>query len=106
MAAYGTGGKPPYKVMGNPIIAKPGEVCSETYIVCGSFNTLKEAKNLEMYMSTKFFRLNVLVAWLDWSVHSVPVLSSPHCIEKGKNDLFFSFAISEGQIVYCLGWDF
>lgn len=43
----------------NIIIAKPNEVCTETFIQIGPFNTLIEAQNCLIYMKTKFFRILV-----------------------------------------------
>ena len=37
-------------------ILEPGVVCTETYLVIGSFNSIKCAQNLVSYMKTKFFR--------------------------------------------------
>lgn len=39
----------------NPFIAKPGAVCTETYVVVGPFDTEKEAENAIAYISTRFF---------------------------------------------------
>lgn len=38
-----------------PILAEPHSLCTETYIVLGSFDTKKEAENLISYTQTKFF---------------------------------------------------
>ena len=59
--AYGIGGKFPSLVIGKPIVAGPGTVCSETYLVIGPFVSETEAKNAAAYMATKFFRLLVLL---------------------------------------------
>jgi len=40
----------------NIIIAEPGEVCTETYLVLNAFNNKEEATNFVSYMRTKFFR--------------------------------------------------
>lgn len=40
----------------NIIIAKPGEVCTETYIVLNSFDSETKANNFVTYLKTKFFR--------------------------------------------------
>ena len=37
-------------------ILPPGTICTETYLVVGSFDTEQEAKNLVAYMKTLFFR--------------------------------------------------
>lgn len=38
-----------------PLLGEPNSVCSGTYIVCGPFDTEKEAKNVMKYINTKFF---------------------------------------------------
>ena len=40
----------------NVIVAKPGEYCSETYLVLKAFPSEAEARNFVSYMRTKFFR--------------------------------------------------
>ncbi|MDF7641314.1 Eco57I restriction-modification methylase domain-containing protein [Bifidobacterium sp. ESL0784] len=40
-------------------ILPPNTVCTETYLVAGAFNSEQEAKNLQGYMCTKFFRFLV-----------------------------------------------
>jgi site-specific DNA-methyltransferase (adenine-specific) len=56
---YGAGEGYPHQIIGVPILAEPGSCCTETYIVCGVFDTEQEAKNFEKYMRTKFFRFLV-----------------------------------------------
>ncbi len=46
----------PLPVLTRPIIAKPGEACTETYLVIGPCNSQTEAENLAAYMRTRFFR--------------------------------------------------
>lgn len=48
-------------------ILPPGTICTETYLVVGSFDTEQEAKNLVAYMKTLFFRF--LVAQCMYSHH-------------------------------------
>ena len=43
-------------------ILKPREVCTDSYITCGSFKTLSQAKNLLSYLKTKFVRFLILQA--------------------------------------------
>src|SRR5690606_21108350 len=40
-------------------ILKPNEICTETYIIVGSFNSEKECLNLLSYLKTKFTRFLV-----------------------------------------------
>ena len=56
---YGAGEGYPHQIIGVPILAEPGSCCTETYIVCGVFDTEQEAKNFETYMRTRFFRFLV-----------------------------------------------
>lgn len=43
----------------SPIFAKPGELCTETFVQIGPFSSLEEAKNCYSYFKTKLFRLLV-----------------------------------------------
>ena len=56
---YNGGDNFPHQIIGTPIVAEPGTACTETYIVCGIFDTEKEAVNFETYMRTQFFRFLV-----------------------------------------------
>lgn len=67
------------KVLSRIDILPPGTICTETYLVVGSYKTKKEAANLVSYMKTRFFRF--LVAQFMYShhltktaYHFVPVL--------------------------------
>ena len=43
----------------SPIFAKPGDLCTETFVQIGPFGSLEEAKNCYSYFKTKLFRLLV-----------------------------------------------
>ncbi|MBP3899273.1 Eco57I restriction-modification methylase domain-containing protein [Candidatus Saccharibacteria bacterium] len=45
----------------HPIIAEPGSVCTETFIILKTFSTEEEAKNFVEYIKTRFFRFLVLL---------------------------------------------
>lgn len=53
---YGERGDFPYLFMRQPIMAEPGTCCTETYIVCGVYDSEAEADNFAAYMRTRFFR--------------------------------------------------
>ena len=55
------------KVMSVIEVLPPNSVCTETYLVAGSFNSENEAKNLQQYFCTKFVRF--LVAQIAVSQH-------------------------------------
>jgi site-specific DNA-methyltransferase (adenine-specific) len=48
-------------------VLPPGTVCTETYLVVGSYETETEARRLVRYMESRFFRF--LVAQRLWSQH-------------------------------------
>jgi len=51
-----------YQVISSLKVLKSQEVCTETYLILGIFNTENEAENLVSYVSTKFFRFLLLQA--------------------------------------------
>ena len=57
--AYGGAGKKPWQVLGKPIMAEPGSVCTFTYIVTGVFDNKDSAQNYAAYIKTRFFRFLV-----------------------------------------------
>ena len=59
--SYGERGEFPYQVIGKPFIADKGTVCTETYVVVGTYENLRVAENVVQYMCTKFFRFLVML---------------------------------------------
>ncbi len=59
--AYGERGAFPYLVTAKPFLGEKDSCCSETYLVIGPFETAQESLNAMSYISTKFFRLLVLL---------------------------------------------
>ena len=45
---------------GNTVVAKPEEICTQTYLVANSFSTKQEADNFRSYLLTKVVRFLVL----------------------------------------------
>lgn len=54
--AYNGGDRYPHKIIGTPIVTSNNSCCTMTYIVCGAFDTKKEAIHLESYLKTRFCR--------------------------------------------------
>ncbi len=44
------------RVLSKTVLLPPGTVCTETYLVVGSYSTKEESENLLYYMKTRFFR--------------------------------------------------
>ena len=45
----------------NPIVAGPGELCTETFVEFGPFNCSEDVENVLKYLKTKFFRTLVAI---------------------------------------------
>lgn len=56
--AYGIGASP-QQVLGRPIVAGPGEICTQSFLVVGLFEDEETARNFVTYLSSKFFRFLV-----------------------------------------------
>jgi site-specific DNA-methyltransferase (adenine-specific) len=55
--AYGAGEEIPHQIIGQPILAGPGEVCTLSYLVCGPFRSKDEAESAMSYLKTKTARM-------------------------------------------------
>ena len=49
-----------YRVLSTMELLKPGEICSETYLVAGAFDSKEEAINYMDYLKTQFVRFLIL----------------------------------------------
>jgi hypothetical protein len=58
-AVQGTSAAVETKFLSKPIIAEPGEVCSETYLVAGLFDDQEVAERCASYLKTRFVRFLV-----------------------------------------------
>ena len=59
--SYGERGEVPYLVIGKPFIGRANTVCTETYVVVGTYDDVTIANNVIAYMATKFFRFLVML---------------------------------------------
>lgn len=57
--AYGAGETYPHQILGVPLLGSPKSACTETYLLIGPFASQKEAKNVQRYIATRFFRFLV-----------------------------------------------
>jgi len=58
-AVQGTSAAVETKFLSNPIIAGPGEACTETYLVAGRFDNERSARRYAAYLRTRFVRFLV-----------------------------------------------
>jgi site-specific DNA-methyltransferase (adenine-specific) len=84
-------------------ILPPGTICTETYLVVGSYNTKKEAANLVAYMKTRFFRF--LVSQFMYSHHLtksaydlVPILDMT--VEWSDAKLAKRYGLTDEEVVF------
>ena len=55
--AAGQIGNPiPARIIGKPTLGKPNEICTETFLEIGPFDTSEQAENVCKYIKTRFFR--------------------------------------------------
>ena len=57
--AYGERGAIPAMVLGPPIVAPPGSVCTQTYLAAGPFDSESAALSVQTYIQTRIFRFLV-----------------------------------------------
>ena len=87
-------------LLGQPLTGKPGQICTETYLNIGNFNTEFEANSLLKYIKTKFFR--VLVGILKSTQHATRTFRLVPIQDFTSNsDIDWTKSISEiGQQLY------
>ena len=91
------------QVLTKPVLAPPKSACTETYLVAGRFRTEEEAKNLDVYLRTRFLRFLVSLRKYTQDIYSerfafVPILdlSKPWTDE----DLYKEFGMSSEEISF------
>lgn len=91
------------KVFSRIDILPPGTICTETYLVVGSYDTYKEAANLVTYMKTRFFRF--LVSQFMYSHHLtkaaysfVPILDMS--VEWTDEALAKRYRLTESEVAF------
>lgn len=90
-------------VPSKPVIASPGELCTETFIEIGPFDTQQEAENVISYIRTKFFRALVAIRKQDQGgskaiYHYVPLqdFSKPWTDE----ELYKKYNLTDEEIAF------
>jgi len=94
------GEKPTQTVLGEPILGYPFDICTETYVSIGSFNTKDEALNCLSYIKTKFFRFLVgILKITQQSTRVVYSLVPMQDFSKGwtDNELYNKYKISRNE---------
>ena len=87
----------------SPVIAGPGELCTETFVEFGPFETKQEVENVYSYLCTKFFRALVAIRKQDQGAskavyHYVPLqdFSKPWTDE----ELYAKYDLTDEEIEF------
>ena len=101
--AHGTSGRDDVTILGEPVVAAPGTACTETYLVIGVCASEDEARNLAVYMRTRFVRFLVSLRKITQNItrdsyRFVPLL--PMNRTWTDNDLYQRYGIDSHQVVF------
>jgi site-specific DNA-methyltransferase (adenine-specific) len=99
--AYGAGEGFPHQILGKPIVAAPGSVCTQTYLAVGPFESEEFAKVFESYYRTKFFRFVVSLRKItQHAIRStykwVPLENQTTLLT--DSDLFRKYALTDAEV--------
>ena len=102
-AVQGTSAAVETKFLSNPIIARPGEACTETYLVAGRFDDEKTASRYAEYLRTRFVRflvsLRKVTQHANRSVYAfVPDVPLGH--DWNDQKLYKRYGITEQEIAF------
>ena len=104
---YGEGGETkgyPRHIIGRPIIGEPGSICTETYIVVGSFEERSSAENLAKFLRTKLVRFLIGMRKNTQHVSSdrfkfVPNLDMKITWDEKKLEAYFDITENESNFI-------
>lgn len=81
------------KIIGSAYIGEPGVACSDSLIPIGCFDNLKEAQNLQKYMTTKFLRFMVSILKMSQNVTQIVYRYVPLQDFTDKSDINWNTSI-------------
>ena len=83
------------EVPATPVLATPGELCTETFVQIGPFDAEQQMRNCYAYYSTKFFRAMVGIVKQDQSAAARVYKFVPMQDFTENSDIDWSVTISE-----------
>jgi len=95
-----------YRVLSTMELLKPAEICSETYLVAGAFDTQLEAQNYMKYLKTKFVRFLVLQIAMTQQLSKASFAFVPYqdyTTEWTDERLFNKYGLDNDEINYIQG---
>lgn len=101
--AHGTSGRDDVTILGEPVVAGPRSACTETYLVIGVCKSEAEARNLAVYVRTRFVRFLVSLRKITQNITRdsykfVPLL--PMHRTWTDADLYKRYGISSEQVTF------
>lgn len=82
-------------ILGKAFVSPPYEVCTDSLIPIGSFDTEQEAVNLQKYMSTKFLRFMVGIMKTSQNIYQVVYRFVPLLDFTDKSDIDWTQSIAD-----------
>ena len=101
--AAGQIGNPiPARIIGKPIVAKPYDICTETFLRVGPFKDENETNNVISYMQTKFFRFLVGIRKNKNMTQSTYLFAPIQDFSKSWTDemLYEKYGLTEEEIAF------
>ena len=95
-----------YHVLSTMELLKPGEICSETYLVAGAFDSKEEATNYMDYLKTQFVRFLILQIAMTQQLSKASFAFVPCQDFTGKwtdKQLFEKYDLSSEEVNYIQG---
>lgn len=91
------------RVISKTVILPPGTICTETYLVIGSYPTEEQAKNLLAYMKTRFFRFLMSLLMFSHGITKdtytfIPILDMN--LRWTEAELYKRYELTENEIAY------
>ncbi len=91
------------RVLAKTVVLPPGTICTETYLVIGSYSTEEEAKNLLAYMKTRFFRFLMSLFMYSHGITKdtyafIPILDMTKCWTDER--LFKRYGLTKDEIAF------
>lgn len=83
------------KVIGTPYIGLPNDICTDSFITIGSFDTKKEVINLQKYIKTIFFRYLVSILKTSQNVTQIVYKFVPIQNFTSSSDIDWSKSVAE-----------
>ena len=92
-----------YRILSKILVLKPKEVCTDSYLIIGAFDSYDEAYNLSQYLKSKFARFLILqtLASINLSrdkFNFIPLI--PFDKQFSEEDIYKTFNISQNDIEY------